>query len=306
MTVETATKISQLNALYPPGTDPKSEGDDHLRLIKSVLQACFNDSGTSMVTTLPLALGAQAAQRGFINGLTLANNAGNAANRIDIAIGACATDDPNAPTVMSLTSVLTKDVSVAWAVGNNNGGLDTGTVSASANYHVWLIQRSDTGVVDALFSLSGTAPAMPTSYDRKRRLGIVIRSSSTIGAFRQFNRRVMLLAPVQTRNSTAAATNIQLLFIGTNGVRVRPIFQAAAAVNGSGTCQNQFGDGDMAAIAATVQNAFYGTAGGNDSNIIDGVFITDTAGNLRYSAAVTGAVSSNLIYLHGWYDDVQV
>ncbi len=39
MTVEAATYISQLNAALPDGTDPKSEGDNHLRLLKSVLQA---------------------------------------------------------------------------------------------------------------------------------------------------------------------------------------------------------------------------------------------------------------------------
>ena len=41
MTVETATNISQLNATYPAASDPKSEGDDHIRLIKSTLQATF-------------------------------------------------------------------------------------------------------------------------------------------------------------------------------------------------------------------------------------------------------------------------
>jgi len=41
MTVESATYISDLNATYPPGTDLKSEGDDHLRLIKSAVKATF-------------------------------------------------------------------------------------------------------------------------------------------------------------------------------------------------------------------------------------------------------------------------
>lgn len=44
MTVETATQISQLNATLPLGSDPKSEGDNHLRLIKLVLQDVFNDA----------------------------------------------------------------------------------------------------------------------------------------------------------------------------------------------------------------------------------------------------------------------
>lgn len=78
MTVETATKISQLNVLFPPGTDPKSEGDDHLRLIKSVLQACFDDSGTTLKTTLPI--GSPAG--GTVGGLPIATKTARTRNRL--------------------------------------------------------------------------------------------------------------------------------------------------------------------------------------------------------------------------------
>ena len=39
MALETGTYISDLVSTNPPGTDSKSQGDDHIRLIKSVLQA---------------------------------------------------------------------------------------------------------------------------------------------------------------------------------------------------------------------------------------------------------------------------
>lgn len=39
MPVESASTIADLNALWPLGSDPVKEGDDHLRLIKEVLQA---------------------------------------------------------------------------------------------------------------------------------------------------------------------------------------------------------------------------------------------------------------------------
>jgi hypothetical protein len=41
MSLESATYIGQLVETNPTGTDPKSQGDDHLRLIKSVLQNQF-------------------------------------------------------------------------------------------------------------------------------------------------------------------------------------------------------------------------------------------------------------------------
>lgn len=46
MTVETATFISQLNSSYPATSDNKSEGDNHLRLIKATIVNTFpNVSG---------------------------------------------------------------------------------------------------------------------------------------------------------------------------------------------------------------------------------------------------------------------
>lgn len=50
MTVETATYISQLDPTLPGINDPKSEGDDHLRLTKSVLQNQFPNLGAAAVT----------------------------------------------------------------------------------------------------------------------------------------------------------------------------------------------------------------------------------------------------------------
>lgn len=41
MPVESATYISELSASNPSGSAPKSEGDNHIRLIKSVLQSTF-------------------------------------------------------------------------------------------------------------------------------------------------------------------------------------------------------------------------------------------------------------------------
>jgi hypothetical protein len=41
MGIEVSTYISGLTASWPPSGDPKSQGDDHLRLIKGVLQSTF-------------------------------------------------------------------------------------------------------------------------------------------------------------------------------------------------------------------------------------------------------------------------
>jgi len=51
MGVETATFISQLSATNPLGSDPISEGDQQLRLVKDVLQKQFTTLGANAVTT---------------------------------------------------------------------------------------------------------------------------------------------------------------------------------------------------------------------------------------------------------------
>jgi len=48
MTVESASFISGLVPAYPPGSDSISEGDDHLRLIKSVLQGTFPNANAAI------------------------------------------------------------------------------------------------------------------------------------------------------------------------------------------------------------------------------------------------------------------
>lgn len=44
MALESGTFVSDLVSSNPPGTDPKNQGDDHLRLVKAVLQATFPDA----------------------------------------------------------------------------------------------------------------------------------------------------------------------------------------------------------------------------------------------------------------------
>jgi hypothetical protein len=119
-----------------------------------------------------------------IAGLTYSNNGSDATNDLDIAAGSCR-DSTNAVD-MVLGATLTKQSDVVWAVGSGNGGLDTGAVGNS-DYYIWLIKRSDTGVVDALYSLSSTAPTMPTSYDYKRLIGWFKRTGgATIVAFHTY------------------------------------------------------------------------------------------------------------------------
>jgi hypothetical protein len=137
----------------------------------------------------------------YIAGLITSNNVADAAKDLDIAVGVArdSTDVDN----MRLTAAITKQIDAAWAVGDDQGGLDTGSVAATTLYAVWLIKRSDTGVVDVLFSTSFTAPTMPTDYDRKRLIG-AIKTDATpdILPYTQVGDYFRYTTPIQDVNDT--------------------------------------------------------------------------------------------------------
>lgn len=86
--------------------------------------------------------------RSYIAGLTL-STAGSSAT---FGIAAGQTADSTNVSMMALATAYTKTTS-PWAVGSGNGALDVqANVINTSWYHVYLIQRVDTGVVDVLVS----------------------------------------------------------------------------------------------------------------------------------------------------------
>ena len=121
--------------------------------------------------------------KGPIDGLTL-SNAADADHDITVAAGTCW--DGTKAQILNLAGALTKQLDAGWSVGDAAGGLDTGAVAANTDYFVFAIYRSDTGVTDALYSLSGASPTMPTNYTHQRLIGMVhTDGSSNIIAFTQ-------------------------------------------------------------------------------------------------------------------------
>lgn len=112
----------------------------------------------------------------LVSGGVLTNNGSDATNDIDISSGSAVSDDG---TTLMTFSALTKRLDASWAVGTNQGGLDTGSIGNN-KYYVWVINRPDTNVTDVLFSLSSTSPTMPTNYTKKKLIGAFERSGGAI------------------------------------------------------------------------------------------------------------------------------
>lgn len=155
---------------------------------------------------------------GYIQGLTITNDAtSDIVNEIAVASG-IANDSLNSNVMVLSSAISRKKINVSWAVGANQGCLDTGAV-ANGTYHIFLIKRTDTGVVDILCSTSAIAPTMPASYTIKRRIGSILRASAAIVLFVQdgnnFSRSVPIsdLAPT-TPASTSAITRTLSVPVG--------------------------------------------------------------------------------------------
>lgn len=175
------------------------------------------------------------APRGYIDGLILSNNATDPAKDIDIAPGVARDGGDTANMVLS--STLVKRIDASWAAGTNAGGLDgsesvVGTPDIDTWYHVWLIRRSDAGVVDALFSESATAPAMPVNYDQKRRIGAVLTDgTANILGFLQIGDIFYWKTPTVDHSGAPGLTDTNFTVSVPIGIRCRVITNIDA--NGS-------------------------------------------------------------------------
>lgn len=116
-------------------------------------------------------------------GLKVSNTAGDTANDLDIAAGECL--DDAGTYILTLSAALTKRLDATWAVGTGNGGYESGQSKGNSEaIAIWLIGRSDTGVVDVMASDSFSAPTLPTNYDKKRLIwGVVTNGSAGIQQF---------------------------------------------------------------------------------------------------------------------------
>jgi hypothetical protein len=241
--------------------------------------------------------------RGYIDGLILSNNSTDAEHDIDISAGKARDEDDEAN--LTLAATLTKAIDSAWAVGDGNGGLDTGTVTTASWYHIFLIRRSDTGVVDALFSTSATAPTMPTNYDQQRRIGAVLTDgSSNIIAFVQLGDEFLWDVVVSDRNGADPGTSAVLTTLDVpTGVQVRAnVSVPLSDTTPAATTNIIVSSPDQADTAPTdnLRDAAVGTD--NFRTTVTKLVRTDTSARIRTRLSNSDAGVILQVLTHGWVD----
>jgi hypothetical protein len=203
--------------------------------------------------------------------------------------------------VMSLLSAYTKTTS-AWALGTAAGSLDTGTIANSTWYHVFIIQRSDTLVVDILTSLSPTAPTLPSNYTAFRRIGSMKTDGSAQWlAFTQNGDEFLWMSAVADASASAVGTSASSITLSVpTGVKVYAIF-AGRFYGGSGQRYGLVSSPDVTDVAAATNNSNIShNATGSSATAYWLRIRTNTSAQIRVRADT--ASSSIDVSTQGWVD----
>ena len=242
--------------------------------------------------------------RGYLSGNTLSAPGG--AQTLTITAGVCA-DSTNA-VLMKLASTYTKTMA-SWAVGSTNGGLDTGSVATSTWYHVYIIERTDTGVVDVLISTSASSPTMPTNYTVFRRVGSILTDgSSNILAFVQLADTFLWKAPVINLDNVSAASTTTTALTTPLGIQCVADFVATCYSGGAGAQGYWFSspdENDVAPFSLGTNHYNADISVTAVSTYTSGRFNirTDTTSKIRWRAYASGGSNGGItIVTRGWRD----
>jgi len=245
-------------------------------------------------------------------GLTLSNNRSDSYNDLNIAAGSCHSDDadPADRVLITLASALTKKLDATWAVGTNQGMRASGAALANTTYHIFLIQRPDTGVVDIAADTSATganlAANTSAAYTKKRRIGSIIRSGDIIVQFRQDGDMFTLMSPVRDLSQTIPGTSAVLRTLTVPaGIKVQVLGSALVGGHLTQYARLLVSDPDTNDTdpAGAMQTAMQPAVGSGYFGAGTFLCYTDTSSQVRTRADYSDVSTSITLTTFGWRDD---
>lgn len=237
--------------------------------------------------------------RGHLDGLIMSNGT-DTAHDIDIAIGEAA--DSTGAYLMRLTSGMTKQIDAAWAVGDNAGGMFTGSVAIDTWYHVHEIRKDSDGTIDFGFDTDITASNKPAGYSNYQRIGSVLTDgSSNIIQFIQKGDRFTLLDRVVDFAGAIPATTIQTVTITTPlGIETQAIIVGWINDNSNNIHMLFFGDSENDAVPSSSLMDIVNFANIGQANSMELILNTDASSQIRYRSDFAGGTFK--IFTKGWID----
>lgn len=267
----------------------------------------YRDNGTSWIKVSP-GVSSTTIWTDQLTGLGLSAPGGN--TTLTIAAGLAASDDATIANRISMTlGAFTKTMG-AWTVGSGNGGLDAGAIAGTTTYHVFVIERVDTSVVDVLISLSATAPTMPANYTKKRRIGS-IRTDATpnILGFVQYGDEFYWLTPPAddvdaTNPGTGAVTRTLTVPTGIQVLAIMNVVVNNVSNNNVALYLSSLDAADVAAAnaATPLGTIIGGPAAAAAMTGAQARVWTNTLGQIRSRLSASGAGDVLRICPIGWLD----
>ena len=245
-----------------------------------------------------LAVG-RALLRSVLAGCQLSNDGTSPNTVIDVSAGIAMSSDQ---LLLMEIGAFTGATGGIWATGSGSNKMDTSTaVAANTWYHVYVIGGGG-NATDILFSLSATAPTLPGTYTRQRRLGSFKTASATsnILLFTQDGDYVIWAASVLDVDATNPGINqvIRTLPSVPTGPNVFAILQvftnASAAVHISDLAANN--------EAPSITVAPLETVGGGAASGARILIRTNTLAQISTRNISSGAGEILRIAVLGWYD----
>jgi hypothetical protein len=247
--------------------------------------------------------------RGYIDGFILTNNASDLINDIDFGPGVARAD--NTTNTLNNASTMTKRLDAAWAVGNNQGGLFSGSKTSGTAYHCFCIRNDSTGTLDFGFDTSLTAANKPVGYTAYRRLGTIwTDGSNNIRQHIQVGDSFYYKTPVLDANGVTvnATATLQSLTVPP-GLRVEAIIKARAYDTSNDEANVQLTSPDLDDLAPTYNTEAMMSFGwetntipGNATAFWTGRVLTNTSRQIRQRGDGLSATGGLWIATIGYVD----
>lgn len=252
-----------------------------------------------------LAVG-RALLRSVLAGCQLSNDGTTPNSVIDVAAGIAMSSDQ---LLLMDIGAFTGSTAGIWATGTGANKMDTSTaVAANTWYHVYVIGGGGTAT-DILFSTNATAPTLPSTYTKQRRIGSfkTATGSTNILAFTQDGDYVRWTASVldvdATNPGTAAVTRTLTVPTGVN------VFACMNVSLGSGTTGNgltlnlsDLAANDEAASTTVAPLGTIATPASGNGTVGVVVVRTNTSAQIRSRLSASGAADTVRIATLGWID----